>query len=265
MQHLPPSSWSFSATAPLFLLFLKKNVSGSFYSIYSSPCDSPLLNSFYSSHHCTPPSHPQNVIGVKWLQIPEPTYAATHITACHLLATTQWLPLSKTKTTRSPFKPGLQQRGDSRRLRGFESETWLKTTVKNHNTVVNVNMGQRVNRLGKPCSDGSLRHYLVKHILCSNEHNPGLSKGTYPNLPQSSTVADCVEVYRVLPANIKTAETAAALAANGWFEDQIWRNRAVENDIFFHTFMGFPLRKKTLNCRVQRPRSSLSGCWGVLF
>lgn len=137
------------------------------------------------------------------------------------------------------FKPRPRQRGDSRRLRRFESETWLKMTVKNHNTVVNVNTGQRVNGRGKPCSDTTLTHYLVKHILCSNEHNPGRSKGTYPNLPQNSTFADCVKV--------------------------IWRNPAVENDMISHTLMGFSLREKTLNCRVQRPRSSLSGCRGVLF
>lgn len=210
-----------------------------FISFIASTYLSPLLNSFYPSHKCTPPSHPKKVIGVKWLQIPQPTYAATHITLCHPLATTQWLPLLKTKTTRSPFKPRPRQRGDSRRLRRFESETWLKMTVKNHNTVVNVNTGQRVNGRGKPCSDTTLTHYLVKHILCSNEHNPGRSKGTYPNLPQNSTFADCVKV--------------------------IWRNPAVENDMISHTLMGFSLREKTLNCRVQRPRSSLSGCRGVLF
>lgn len=41
-------------------------------------------------------------------------------------------------------------------------------------------------------------------------------------------------MFSWLGGDIKTAETATALPASGRFEDQIWRNRAVENDIFSH-------------------------------
>lgn len=49
----------------------------------------------------------------------------------------------------------------------------------------------------------------------------------------SRTASRCI-VFSRQGGEIKIAENATALAATGRFEDQIWRNRAVENDIFSH-------------------------------